>query len=121
MLGRRRRSGLIGTVARTAVVAGTATATVGAVNRHQQQKAAEKQAYADQQAEDQAPPPAEEPPPAPVYQAPPPPVYQAAAPAPAPAAQDDLVGKINQLAQLRDAGVLSDEEFSAAKGKLLGM
>ena len=120
MLGRRRRGGLIGTVARTAVVAGTATATVGAVSRHQQQKAADNQAEADQQAEEQAPP-AEEPPPAPVYQAPPPPVYQAAAPAPAPAAQEDLVGKINQLAQLRDAGVLSDEEFSAAKGKLLGM
>jgi hypothetical protein len=120
MFRRRGRPGLLGTVARTAVVAGTATATAGAVNRHQEQKQAEKQAYADQQAAEQAPPPE------PVYQAPPPqPVYQAPPqPAPAPAeapAEDDLVGKIQQLAGLRDAGVLSDAEFAAAKGKLLGI
>ncbi len=49
------------------------------------------------------------------YQAPPP-------PAPArPGRGDDLVGKIQQLAGLRDAGVLSEDEFAAAKGKLLGM
>ncbi len=114
----RRRGRLLGTVARTAVVAGTATATAGAVSRHQQNKAAEKQAAADQQAAEQAPPPQ------PAYQAPPPqPAYQAA-PAPEPAAPaegDDLVGRIQQLAGMRDAGVLSDEEFAAAKGKLLGM
>ena len=76
MFRRRGRPGLLGTVARTAVVAGTATATAGAVNRHQEQKQAEKQAAADQQAAEQAPPPE------PVYQAPPPqPVYQAPPPA----------------------------------------
>ncbi len=32
-----------------------------------------------------------------------------------------MVGKITELAKLRDAGVLSEEEFSAAKAKLLGM
>jgi hemolysin activation/secretion protein len=113
----RRRGRLLGTVARTAVVAGTATATVGAVNRHQQNKAAEQDAAAQQQAAEQAPPPAE-----PVYQAPPPPpVYQAPPPAPAAPAEDDLVGRIQQLAGLRDSGVLSEEEFAAAKGKLLGM
>jgi hemolysin activation/secretion protein len=104
----------LGTVARTAVIAGTATATAGAVNRHQQNKAAEKEAAAEQEAADQAPPP----PPQPVYQAPPPPPPPAA---PAPPAEDDLVGRIQQLAGLRDAGVLSEEEFAAAKGKLLGM
>jgi len=122
MFRRRGRPGLLGAVARTAVVAGTATATAGAVNRHQQQKQAEKQALADQQAAEQQPEPQ------PVYQAPPPqyqqpaPQYQQPEPAAEPApAGNDLVGKINQLAQLRDSGVLSDEEFSAAKGKLLGM
>jgi hypothetical protein len=121
----RRRGRLLGTVARTAVVAGTATATAGAVSRHQQNKAAEKQAAAEQEAAEQeaaeqAPPP---PPPPPAYQAPPPqPVYQAPTPPPAPAPEgDDLVGRIQQLAGLRDAGVLSEAEFAAAKGKLLGM
>ena len=119
MFRRRGRPGLLGTVARTAVVAGTATATAGAVNRHQQKKAAEKEAYADQQAAESAPPPQQQP----VYQAPPQPVYQAPRPPPAPQApaEEDMVGKITQLAKLRDAGVLSEEEFSAAKAKLLGM
>ena len=111
----RRRGRLLGTVARTAVVAGTATATANAVNRHAQNKAAGKEAAAEQEAAEQAPPP----PPQPVYQAPPPPP-----PAPAPAAPaegDDLVGRIQQLAGLREAGVLSEDEFAAAKGKLLGI
>jgi len=125
----RRRGRLLGTVARTAVVAGTATATAGAVSRHQQNKAAEKEAAAQQEAAEQAPPPPpayQAPPPQPAYQAPPPqPAYQAPPPpeppaAPAPA-EDDLVGRIQQLAGLRDAGVLSEEEFAAAKGKLLGI
>jgi hypothetical protein len=121
MFRRRGRPGLLGTVARTAVVAGTATATAGAVNRHQQKKVAEKEAYADQQAAESAPPPQQQPvyqqaPPQPIYQAPPPPP-----PAPEAPAEEDMVGKITQLAKLRDAGVLSDEEFSAAKAKLLGM
>jgi hemolysin activation/secretion protein len=111
MLRRRGRPGLLGTVARTAVIAGTATATANAVDRHGEQKAAEKQANADQQAAQQqaaqqqaAPPP------------PPPP-----APAPPAAADDDLVGQIGQLGKLRDTGVLSDSEFAAAKAKLLGI
>jgi hypothetical protein len=100
------------------VVAGTATATAGAVNRHQQKKVAEKEVEADQQAAENAPPPQQ-----PVYQqAPPQPVYQAPPPsAPEAPAEEDMVGKITQLAKLRDSGVLSDEEFSAAKAKLLGM
>jgi len=117
MFRRRGRPGLLGTVARTAVVAGTATATAGAVNRHQQKKVAEKEAYADQQAAESAPPPQQQQPvyqPQPVYQAPPPPAPQAPA-------EEDMIGKITELAKLRDAGVLSEEEFSAAKAKLLGM
>lgn len=124
MFRRVGRRGLIGTVARTAVVAGTATATAGAVNKHQAKKAAEKQAYADQQAADQQaadqqPYPQQQPPPPgyqPAYQAPPP-----AEVAPAAGGDDDVVGQISQLAKLRESGVLSDAEFAAAKAKLLGM
>jgi hypothetical protein len=45
---RRGRPGLLGTAGRTAVVAGTATATANAVNRHAQNKAAEKEQAADE-------------------------------------------------------------------------
>ncbi|MFD3429782.1 SHOCT domain-containing protein [Nocardia fluminea] len=98
--GRVGRPGLIGTIARTAVVAGTATATSNAMNRRGAQRAAEQQAY-DQQ---QAPPP-------PQQQAPPP---------PAPSAGDDTVAQLGKLAELHSAGALSDAEFAAAKAKLLG-
>ena len=112
---RRRMGGrpIARAVVGTAVVAGTA----GAVHHHQEQKWANQQAQqqaqydqayqqgaADAQAQQQ-----------PQY-APPPPQY--AAPAPAPA-QDDLTAKLQQLADLHAQGVLSDEEFAAAKSKLL--
>jgi predicted flap endonuclease-1-like 5' DNA nuclease len=100
------RPGLIGTMARTAAITGTATA----VNRSMTQRAGAR----EQQAMDAA-----------AYQAqlaaPPAP---APAPVPAPAAPpagggDDLTAKLVQLAQLHDAGVLTDEEFAAAKAQLL--
>lgn len=125
MFRRVGRPGLIGTVARTAVVAGTATATANAVNNRQAKKAAEKQASADQQAAEQqaayqqAPPPQQYAP-QPVYQAPPAPAPAAPA-APAAGGEDDIVGQIAQLAKLKEAGVLSDAEFAAAKAKLLGL
>lgn len=121
---RRRvgRPGLVGTMARTAVVAGTASATVGAVNRRsagKQQAAAEQQAaqqaaFESQQqlAEVQAQMDA--------MQA----TQQAAAAPAAPASPaaggDDLMAQLGKLADLKAAGVLSDEEFAAAKAKLLG-
>ncbi|MFC9472623.1 SHOCT domain-containing protein [Nocardia sp. NPDC055002] len=98
--GRVGRPGLIGTIARTAVVAGTATATSNAVNRRGAQRAAEQQAYAQQQ----APPPPQQP-------APPPPA--------APSAGNDTVAQLGKLAELHSAGALSDAEFAAAKAKLL--
>jgi len=97
---RRGRPGLLGTVGRTAVVAGIATATANAVNRHAQNKSAEKEQTA-------APPPPPAPPPAPV------------APASAPAPGDDLVSKLTELAKVRDSGVLSQEEFEQAKALVL--
>jgi len=42
-----------------------------------------------------------------------------AAPAPAPAADNDLVGRLKQLSDLKQSGALSEEEFDAAKAKLL--
>ena len=113
-LGRMGRPGLIGMAARTAVVAGTATAVSGSVARHQQQKyydQSQQQAYeaqAQQAAMDQAAAQA-------VANAQ---AAQAPAPTAAPA-QDDLMAKITQLAQLHAQGILSDEEFAAAKAKLL--
>jgi Short C-terminal domain len=104
---RRGRPGLLGTVGRTAVVAGTATATANAVNRHAQNKAAEKDQAAANEAQQAAAPP----PPAPVAPAP--------APAPANAAGDDVVSKLTELAKLRDSGVLSQEEFEQAKALVL--
>ncbi|MDQ7877192.1 SHOCT domain-containing protein [Microbacterium sp. QXD-8] len=103
------RPGLIGMAARTAVVAGTATAVSGSVARHQQAKyndQAQEQAYEAQQqqaAMDAA-----------AAQA----VANAQA-APAAPAADDMMAKITQLAQLHAQGILSDEEFAAAKAKLL--
>jgi hypothetical protein len=94
----------------TAVVAGTA----GAVHHHQNQKYAQQDAAAQQQydqayqqgaADAQAQQPA------------PPPVQYAAPVQQAPA--DDLTAKLQQLADLHTSGVLTDEEFAAAKQKLL--
>ena len=42
-----------------------------------------------------------------------------AAPAAAPAAGDDMVAQLQKLADLKAAGVLSEEEFAAAKAKVL--
>ncbi|HEY4993804.1 MAG TPA: SHOCT domain-containing protein [Nakamurella sp.] len=107
--------GLFGMMARTAVVAGTATAVSGRVARRQQAKYEQKadaQAYQEQQ---QAPQQQYEQA-APQYQQPPP-----APPAPAAAAAPNLVDEIQRLATLKDQGILSADEFTAAKNKLLGI
>ena len=100
--------GLIRGVARTAVVAGTATAVSGRVNRRQQAKWAAQEPPPAQYAEPQyAPPP-------PQY-APPPPQY--AEPAPAP--EVDSMEQLKQLGELHTQGILTDEEFAAEKAKIL--
>ena len=83
-------------MARTAVIAGTATAVAGGVRNRQEQKYAAEQAPAPEQA-------------------PPPPP-----PAAAPAANVDITGELTKLAEMKSSGILSDEEFAAAKAKLLG-
>ncbi|MGK2955070.1 MAG: SHOCT domain-containing protein [Solirubrobacterales bacterium] len=92
--------GLLRGVARTAVIAGTATTVSNRVSRRQGQKWADQdqQQYEQQQA-----------------QAAPAPV--AAAPA-SPAA--DPIEQLKQLGELHASGVLTDEEFAAQKAKLLG-
>lgn len=89
--------GLIRGVARTAMVAGTATAVSGRVQRRQQARWAQQEAQ-------QAP-------------------YQPAAPPPpptaAPASGDDTIEQLKQLGELKEKGILTDEEFAAQKAKLL--
>jgi hypothetical protein len=97
--------GLIRGVARTAVVAGTATAVSNRVSRRQARRwgAEESQQYY------------EEPPPQQQQYAQP----QYAAPPPAPEAPDPIE-QLKELAALKDQGILTDEEFSAEKAKILG-
>jgi hypothetical protein len=86
-------------MARTAVIAGTATAVSGGVARRQQAKAqqsADAQAYQEQEA---APAPA---------------------PAPAAAPEQDTITQLKELAALKDQGILTEEEFAAQKAKILG-
>jgi hypothetical protein len=90
--------GLLRGVARTAVIAGTATSVSNRVSRRQANR------WAGQDAQQQQPQ---------YYDAPP--------PAPAPAAPEvDTVAQLRELAKLRDDGILTDEEFSAEKRKILG-
>ena len=103
MVGSRRgRPSLLGrtaqTAARTAVIAGTATAVSG--------KVAARQAAAA------APPPTAEP-------AAPPPTAAPAAAAPG-GLTDEAIGKLQKLADLRAAGVLTEEEFATQKARILG-
>ena len=93
--------GLIRGMARTAVVAGTATAVSNRVSRRQAGRWADQDAQAQQEAYAQQPPP------------------QYAEPEPAPAAQPDRIAELKQLAELHDSGVLTDEEFAAEKAKIL--
>ncbi|MFZ2012870.1 MAG: SHOCT domain-containing protein [Nocardioides sp.] len=98
--------GLIGGMARTAVVAGTATAVSNRVSRRQANRWAgqEQQQYAQQ----------------PAYSEPAPqqPVYQQPV-APLAAEQPDMLDQLQKLGELRAAGVLTEEEFAAQKAKVL--
>ncbi|WP_421118440.1 SHOCT domain-containing protein [Aquihabitans daechungensis] len=103
--------GLLRGVARTAVVAGTATAVSGRVQRRQAEKytARDAQIYADRNAAYQQDVQAQQP-----QYAPPPPPPAAAAPA-----GGDMIEQLKQLADLHSAGVLTDEEFATQKAKIL--
>lgn len=109
---RRRMVGR--SVARVAVGTAVMAGTAGAVHHHQEQKWANQQAEQQQQydqAYQQGAADAQQ------QSAPPPPTQYAAPVQQAPA--DDLTAKLQELAQLHASGILTDEEFSAAKAKLL--
>jgi hemolysin activation/secretion protein len=98
-------------MARTAVVAGTATAVSNRVSRRQGNRWAEKdqqQADAEAAEQQQAAPPQQ------AY-APPPPPPQPQAPT-----ETDMLTQLQQLGELKSAGVLTEEEFAAQKAKILG-
>lgn len=118
----RQGPGLVRTMARTAVISGTATATSRAVGgamdgrsqQAQQQQVAnnaamQSQVELEQMRADMAAMQAQQ--------------AMAATPMPAAAAPaatgDDLLGQLQKLADLKAAGVLTDEEFQLAKAKLL--
>jgi hypothetical protein len=86
--------GLLRGVARTAVIAGTATAVSNRVSRRQADRWSQEDqsAYPPQQEQPSAPPPA----------------------------AADPVEQLTKLGQLRDSGVLTEEEFAAQKAKILG-
>jgi hypothetical protein len=90
----RQGPGLVRGMARTAVVAGTATAVSGRVARRQQGRWAEQ----EQQQYEAAPPPQQ-----------------------APAAAPDYTAELERLAGLRDQGVLTPEDFEAKKKQILGI
>jgi hypothetical protein len=94
--------GLLRGMARTAVVAGTATAVSNRVSRRQANRWA-----------------TQEPPPQQYAAAPPPPAPVAAPPAAAPAGEDRIT-QLKELAALKEQGVLTDEEFAAEKARILG-
>ncbi|HRO31488.1 SHOCT domain-containing protein [Citricoccus sp.] len=123
-LRRRGRPGIIGLAARTAVVAGTASAVSGGVQdrrdrRAQAQFEQDQYAAAQQQAQADAAAAQAVAAPAPPPQAVPAPPPQAAPAAPA-AGGADVLAQLQQLAELKQSGLLSDAEFAAAKAKLLG-
>jgi hypothetical protein len=93
--------GLLRGVARTAVVAGTATAVSNRVSRRQAERWQQqgRSPYGQPEPADQEP--------APQYQEPPPP-------------QRDMVQQLKDLADLKDQGILTEEEFAAQKARILG-
>ena len=90
--------GLLRGVARTAVIAGTATSVSNRVSRRQANRWSQQE-YEQQQQQQ------------PVYQEPPPP--------PPPPAEDPIA-KLKELGELHEQGILTDEEFAAQKAKILG-
>ena len=99
--------GLLRGVARTAAIAGTASAVSGRVQRRQAEKFADRDAqiYADRQA---------------AYNQQVAPAAPAAAPPPPPAGdQSAMIEQLKQLAELHAQGILTDDEFAAQKAKLL--
>jgi Tfp pilus assembly protein FimV len=115
---RMGRPGLIGTMARTAVISGTANAVTRGMNNRaagradqrasaeayeaQQAQIAQQQQMQQLMAQQQAQ------------------LAQAQQAPPAPAGGGDTMAQLQQLGEMRSAGLLTDAEFAAAKAKILG-
>lgn len=89
--------GLLRGVARTAVIAGTATSVSNRVSRRQYNRWSDQEAQQEQQRSAEQPPPAA-----------------------APASGQDRVSQLKDLADLKAQGVLTDQEFAAEKARILG-
>lgn len=122
--GVRRGPGLLGTMARTAVVAGTASAVAGRVSagqqaaahrEHEQAEAQRQWQAAQQQAEVQAQVAAA------LAQQGAAPVAPAAPAASPSMSTDDVLAQLAKLGELRAAGILTEEEFAAKKSQILGL
>jgi hypothetical protein len=85
--------GLLRGVARTAVIAGTATAVSNRVSRRQASRWQQQGSYPDDQQQQ---------------------AYEEPAP------QQDMVQQLKDLAELKDQGILTEEEFAAQKARILG-
>ncbi len=96
--------GLVRGMVATAAVVGTATATRNAVNRRQADKNAQAYSHAMDSAYSQQSPP---------------PQAQYAPPPPPPAPEEDMTTQLERLGALAAQGLLTPEEFAAAKAKLL--
>lgn len=96
--------GLLRGVARTAVIAGTATTVSNRVSRRQGERWQAQEAQQATQQQQQQP-----------VAAPPP-----AAPAPPTGGQQSTIDQLKELAALKEQGVLTDDEFAAQKAKILG-
>ncbi|GLK17983.1 SHOCT domain-containing protein [Herbiconiux flava] len=107
------RPGLLGLAARTAVVAGTASAVSGGMRNAQQRRAQQSAEAADYEAQQQQ---------AAMQAAAQQAAAQQAAPPPAASAGSggDTIAELERLAALHTAGALTDAEFSAAKARILG-
>lgn len=112
--------GLLRGIARTAVIAGTATAVSNRVSRRQLNRWSRQED--EQYAQQQQPPPQQQyyqqPPQQQYYQQPPPQQYYQQPPPP-PAPPRDTVTQLKELAELKSQGILTDAEFQAQKAKLL--
>ncbi|WP_055530978.1 SHOCT domain-containing protein [Streptomyces graminilatus] len=96
-LARRERPGLVGVAARTAVVAGTASAVSGRVSRHRAERDAAQRTVPEADA------PARKPP----------------GPTPYSGLTDEALSSLERLGRLHEQGVLSDEEFAVQKDRVL--
>ena len=118
---RSNRPSLMGTMARTAVIAGTATVVSGAVAGSQQQKAQQKAAAQQAQAaQQQAQLDASVQQAVAQQMAAQPQAAPSAPPAGVGAGGEDVIAQLKKLGELHQAGILNDAEFAAAKAKILG-